>query len=289
MSTVETVAAWPRRIRNESEVPDGFARAFRGLDFGGPPFPLVLYSPAFSFDRHLEPATLLVLRDDDLACITSRDGAASTQRLNLRDAYLVERRTELLHSWICFRALGPSGLVSARADFNSVGLELYLPLLHEFRRRLYPAHAEAGEEPSKVFEQLATVNFKFMSLAQRSLMPGAEVRYSLLQNAVRFKVLGLFERVVVPGTMAIATQQELIVIREGEAKDAQPYAGLWTYLPLDRISRIDIFPLEGGERLIMDVVLPAGESIRSEFELSKYRELRALVECVRNSHPAIDG
>jgi len=289
MSSTETIEAWSRRIRDESAIPESFADAFRALDVSGPPFPDVLFSPTFRFDRYLEPATLLVHRGDLLACVSWRDGTAQTQRLSLRDVYFAERGTELLHSWICFRADGPSGLASVRADFNSVGLDLYLPLLHEFRRGLYPAAPGADQDISRPFEYLAGVNFKFMNLAQSSLEPGADVLHSLLQKAVRFKVLGLFERVVVPGSMAIATQRELILIREAEAKDAEQYGGIWTYLPLDQISRIEVFPHEGGGRLLMDVVLPEGESIRSEFELSKFRELRALLDCVRKSHPAIEG
>lgn len=291
MSTVEILAARPRRILDRADVPDVFSHAFDGLGVAGARFPLVLHSPSFRFSRHLAPANLLVHWDDVVACITWRDGAAMTRRLNLGDVHQAERGTERQHGWIGFHAHGPTGRSSVRADFNSVGLELYLPVLEAFRRRLYPRAPGPAEHQSGPFQDLEAVNHRLMDLAQHGLTSGAEVRYALQQNAVRFRALGLFDRILVPGSMAIATQQELILIREGEAgaEGDQPYAGVWTYLPLSRIARITAFPLEGGERLLMDITLQRGESIRSEYELGKHREVSALVECVRRSHPSVQG
>ncbi len=286
MSSGETIAAWPSRIRDESEVPEIFADAFRAVELHEGGFPLVLYSPAFRFDRYLEPATLLVRAGDRLTCLTWRRGRATTQSLKLGDVYRVERGTELLHSWIAFHAHGPSGHSSVRADFNTMGLGLYLPLLRELRTELYPVPG-SGANASTTFDHLATVNFKFMNLARESLEPGVEARAFVLQNVVRVRLLRLFDKVVIPASMAIATQQELILIREGDAQSHEYYGATWTYVRLDRLERISVFPLERGQALVMEAVLPGKERVRAEFELAKDAELRALVACVQGSHPSI--
>ena|SRR6267143_3440507 len=78
-----------------------------------------------------------------------------------------------------------------------------------------------------------------MNLGMYAVEPGMEVRRFSLQRAVYRKILGVLRRLRVARSLLIATQRELILIREGDDKDLGTYAGVWTYCRLDRIEDID--------------------------------------------------
>ena len=75
----------------------------------------------------------------------------------------------------------------------------------------------------------------------------------------------------------IATQSELIVIREGDRRSRE-YGGTWTYLLLDRIQRILVGRSEDRHLLEMKVVLPGSAVVTCEYAYDKEGEVRAFVD-----------
>jgi hypothetical protein len=124
-------------------------------------------------------------------------------------------------------------------DFNSVCGDLYRPVFHQYRGLLYAnERPDPAAERSK-FDCLNRPGYKFMNLGMYAVEPGMEVRWFSLQRAVYRKILGVLRRLRVARSLLIATQRELILIREGDDKDLGTYAGVWTYCRLDRIEAID--------------------------------------------------
>jgi hypothetical protein len=288
MSSVETLKGWARQIDSESEIPTYFLKAFEDLNLDALEFPLVLLSPAFKSDRDEMTEKLLVRSDERIACMERTKNRVKTTEVRVGDIHAAEWGTVLLHSWIGFHALGPAGPTSIRVEFNTVCRELFWPLLRDFRRRHRSGSLSALDHELSRFDHLNRIDFKFMNLARDSLEPGVAVRQFCLQGTVAHKVLGIFNVVRIPASVVIATQSELIVIREGDRR-SQEYGGIWTYLLLDRIQRILVGRNENRHLLEMKVVLPDDAVVTCEYAFDKEGEVNAFVDGVRKEKPSIRG
>jgi hypothetical protein len=288
MSSVETVKGWARQIHSESEIPAYFLKAFQNLNLDALEFPLVLLSPAFKFGRDEITEKLLVRCGERIACMDRRKDLVKTTEVSVGDIHSVEWGTVLLHSWIAFHALGPLGTASIRVEFNTVCHESFRPLLRDFRRRHRSGSPLALDQELSRFDHLNRINYKFMNLARDSLEPGVAVQQFCLQGTVAGKVLGIFNVVRIPASMVIATQSELIVIREGDRK-SQEYGGTWTYLLLDRIQQILVGRDEARHLLEMKVVLPGNAVVTCEYAYDKEGEVRAFVDGIRKEKSSIRG
>jgi hypothetical protein len=238
MSSTETLKGWARRIRSPVEVPDPFRQAF-WAEANGSAFPMVLYGPAAKFGRYEETPKLLVVDRDRVVCLDERQSGVERTEFRLTDVHTAEWGTALLHSWLRLDATGNRGSSSIQVDFNSVCHDLYRPVLQEYRGVLYANERTNADAERSKFDCLNRPAYKFMNLGKYSVEPGMEVRRFSMQQAVYRKILGVLRRLRAAGSLLIATQRELIVIREGDGKDAGTYEGVWTYCRLDRIEAID--------------------------------------------------
>jgi hypothetical protein len=288
MGSVDTFKTWASRITSESQIPDAFRETFRGLRLDAVIFPLVLFCPAFRFDRFESPPRLLVITERQIVCLERLKNAVVRVELRCEAIHAVEWGAVLLNGWIRFLGTGERGPASIRVDFNVCSRELFLPLLDEFRRQTYGGVEETEREggspihegPSP-FDVLRDSDYKFMSYARDTLRPGMEVRRHYLQSAVSERVLGLFERLRIAGSMLIATQRELIVIREGEGWAPGDYGGVWSYVPLDKIQGLELEAAPGRQVIQLGIRLPGETEITCDHLPENEGELRAFVEEVR--------
>ncbi len=284
MSSTDTFGTWASRIGSESEIPESFIAAYKDLHLSARQFPLVLYSPVFKFDRHENPPKLLISTEGRIVCLNDKGGQVERTELSLDDVYSAEWGTVLLKSWICFNAQGEQGASSIRVEFNSTSRDLYLPILKEYRSRHY-AGAEASHAPPE-FDQLNRVNYKFMNFARASMEKGVEVRQVYLHGTVSTKILGMFSKIRIAASMAIATQKELIIIREGDEKTVGYLGGIWSYFHLEKIKRV-YFERAEKDILEMRVVLPGDTVAVCEYSPEKEHEIASFLEGVRRSNPHI--
>jgi hypothetical protein len=238
MSSTETLQGWARRIASPDEVPDPFQKEFRATARGSA-FPVVLYGPAFKSGRYEETAKLLVVDGDRVVCLDDQRTGVERTELSLKEVHTAEWGTVLLHSWLRLDATGNRGPASIHVDFNTVCHELYRPVLDHYRERLYASDRADADAESAKFECLKRPSYKFMNLGKYTVVPGMTVRRFSLQRAVYRTILGVLRRLRAAGSLLIATQRELILIREGDGKDLSTYAGVWTYCRLDRIEAIE--------------------------------------------------
>lgn len=289
MGSVETFNTWASRISSEGELPDEFRLPFRALRLAADVFPLVLFSPLFKCDGFENPPKLLVIADDQIICLERLRNAVVKVELRADEVHSVEWGTVLLDSWIRFLGQRERGPASIRVDFNTASRDLFLPVLEEYRRKHYEGSEDACDHDPAPFDGLNRIDFKFMNYARQTLRPGVEVRHHCLQGAVSNKILGVFETLKIPASMLIATQKELIVIREGDGEVVGRYGGIWDYVLLDRIRRIRIQRPAARDVLQLEIQLPGDSSLACEYLPEKEREIRDFVDAVRKAQPGIGG
>jgi hypothetical protein len=108
------------------------------------------------------------------------------------------------------------------------------------------------------------------------LIPGEKIIDALWQPEIRNKLLTLlgrsFFRTVAMTHLLILTERELIVIREDETsprwRDESRYGGVWTYIPLDKITSVSLVPKET-KLLALVIHLPENDSLESWFVASQ--------------------
>ncbi len=230
-----TVRAWPRRVDPAGPIPHPFHRSYLALDLVGPEVPTIVYGPRLRFGKYESTSKLLVWSGRRVACLDARRGGVVTTLLNLDELYLVEWGQALLEGWLRLAAHGHAGHASARTEFNTVGRDLYLPLLAAARLRAYAAEPRSHANPTDDLSPLLAVDYRFVGFGRQALLPGAELRRHFFQPRVTGPFLRVFDQTRVRATLLLATQAELIAIQEGEGHGTGRYGVTFTYLPLRRI------------------------------------------------------
>ena len=283
MSSTETAQGWARPISSEAQIPEPFRDACLALDLGEP-FPGALYGPGFGFGRYRETPKLLMQIGDRLICLDAKRRGIERSELRFGDVHTVQSGTVLLHSWLRFEAHGMHGPGRVHVDFNTVCRDLYQPVLEEYLRQLYVGCECNLEHERAKFNEFLRVDYKFMNLGRAALQPGAEVRRFLLQPRLSRKYLWLLRRTLVPPSLLIATQRELIIVDEGEGRkasrdDSGPYARIWTHLRLDRVQRLwtEAVTASGEEVAQLRVLMRGGASMTVRFGKALESELVAAV------------
>ncbi|HVO18181.1 MAG TPA: hypothetical protein VMU15_02930 [Anaeromyxobacter sp.] len=272
-----TVRAWPRRVDPAGPIPHPFHRSFMALELGGAEAPSILYGPRLRFGRYESTAKLLVWSGRRAACLDARRGGVVTTLMNLDEVSVVEWGQALLEAWLRIAAHGPTGHAVLRAEFNTVGRDLYLPLLLAARAALY-AGAPAAADRRERLDPLLSVDYRFVGFGRQALLPGAELRRSLFQPRVTEPFLRLFDQTRVRATLFLATQAELIVVQEGEGRGPGRYGVTWTYLPLARIAQVVLSPDPARRVLLMRAMLPGEAEVRWELDTASEDAARAFLQ-----------
>lgn len=261
-----TVRGWPRRVEPAEPIPHPFQRAFRALQLPAGEAPVLLYSPRLRFGPHESTAKLMVWAGDRVACLDARRGGVVTSALALETIHEVEWGQALLETWLRLAAPGPAGSTVIRVELNTVGRDLYLPLLAAVRARFYAgAHLSLADERAKLNPLMGT-DYRFVGFGRQALQPGAELQRYWFQARVARPLLGMFHQVRVPALLLMVTQAELILVQEQAARGAGRYGATWTFLPLARIQGIDVAADPARGVLLLRVRLPGGAEHRCELD-----------------------
>jgi hypothetical protein len=183
----------------------------------------------------------------------------------------------LLQSWIKISGIAREGvLATTTLKFNSVTDSLFAPFIDQIRGAAGDLADADREAEIRTLDSRVQSNFKFRNYARRSLMPGEKIIDALWQPEIRNKLLTLlgrsFFRTVAMTHLLILTERELIVIREDETsprwRDESRYGGVWTYIPLDKITSVSLVPKET-KLLALVIHLPENDSLESWFVASQ--------------------
>jgi len=276
-----TRASWARHIPTYAAVPPAYRAFFEPLQAAGQNMPYAILAPSYEGFLHRGTEKLVCALGQEIHVLEKAGNTFQAQCFPLPAISYVEFRAVLLdaHVKIC-------GLADRNAPacctirFNAVGDYLFRPIVEAIRR----AAAGAGETDRgwerEGFDHLARVNYKFMSYARHSLLPGETVVRSLLQPEIREGVLTLlgrtYYRTISSTHMTILTDCELITIHEEQRRGPDRYGGVWRFVPLSRIVALSLAEQEGG-LLCLTIALPGSASLGCLFEASAQQELEQLI------------
>ncbi len=272
-----TVRGWPRRVEPAGPIPHPFSRAFKALQLPAGEPPVILYGPRLRFGPHESTAKLMVWAGDRLACLDARRGGVITSTLSLDSVHQVEWGQALLETWLRLAGAGPEGTAVVRVELNSIGRDLYLPLLGAVRARFYAGkHLSLSDERAKL-NPLVSTDYRFVGFGRLALQAGAELHRYWFQPRVGRPLLGLFHQVRVPALLVMVTQAELILIQEQSPRGAGRYGAIWTFLPLSRVRGVELAPDAARGVLLLRVLLPGGAEHRCELDPAGEVGLRAFL------------
>lgn len=277
----QTMRSWARRVESLDETPAIYRDFFSA--FPADPFPYTVLTPTYDGFLQRENQKLVCSPDErifilekirnDLTCLCFAAGDVSS----------VEMGVILLQAWITLRGTASDGrLLSATLKFNAVTEYLFQPILAKIRGEPTGVGGPAGRRAElQKFDYLGDLNFKFMNFGRGSILPGETVLSIVLQPEIRADLVRLFgrsiSRTVAVAHLTILTDRELIIIRDTSAEKGIRYGGVWTYIPLSKITSVSLTPT-GNNLLTLSVHLPGGDRIESLFSPATRPEVDDLVE-----------
>jgi hypothetical protein len=238
----------PRVISSYDEIPAGFLPAFPGADACFPYTVLIPADEQSPFRKSVNPQ-MLCLYDDRLISLEAIQGEVQTSEYALNSITSVEHGHVLLHSWMTIH----SGLRSKSFSFSSSVEQVFSPIIKALRGTadLRETEASAAQQQAEIAKlgYLWKRNIKYFNYARQSLAPGATVQGSVYQGDIPLSKLNVFNKPVfssyLSGHLAVLTDRELIFIKESEeirAIHETSYGGMFTYIPVEKIQRVEFEP-----------------------------------------------
>jgi hypothetical protein len=268
----QTRLSWARQVESYDELPATYHDRLKAL-LRDRPLPHAVLTSTFPGYLHRENEKLVFSLDRQLYVWERIKNDLNCACYALEDIQTLEVGTVLLYAWLGIRGIASDGaLTTSLLKFNGVNDWLFAPFIQEIRG-IAGDWVEADRELEiQKLDNRVQPNFKFRNYARRSLMPGEKTIDALWQPEIRHKLLTLvgrsFFRTIAMTHLLILTDQELIVIREDKDsprwRDESRYGGVWTYIPLDKITSISLTAKEPN-LLILSIHLPENDRLESLF------------------------
>jgi hypothetical protein len=277
---------WARVLKTPEEVPSFFREFCETIRDGGRQFPYTIFCPPDRFGFRKTTPKLICLSEETVAIAEKVKHELRTAVYPLSRITYLETGHSLLYAWFTLYCPGAAAL---KIEYCAVVKQLFQPLFARIRAAL---PAESLPEPGDHQAELAKLNiysrqnYKFMNFAKQSILPGETVLQSLLQPEVHLPYLKFFQRTLVGNHLTVLTDRELIAIRDlariGKYY-AMRYGGVWNFIPLTRIVRIQLAPddasaVPGGRMLLLRLELEGSGTITLPFHEAQQPGLQALAE-----------
>jgi hypothetical protein len=278
-----TKLSWAIHIKSYADVPDIYKSFFEPFLADGYEFPYTVLTP--SYERYIHKTTEKLISDfgHDIYVLERKGDSFDTQCYPIDGISYIEFETALLAS--SFTICGVTNQrvhTSSSLKFNTVTDYLFNPILKKVRPvPIASKNVDQSAEAEK-FNRLVDVNFKFMSLAKRSLLDGEKVVQFILQPDIQERPLTFLKinyyRTISATHMSILTDRELIIIREDvkQRKDDR-YGGFWDYIPLNKIKSLSVSE-KAGDLVGLTVQLPEDTRFELLFQTSAKEELHQLLD-----------
>jgi hypothetical protein len=286
--------SWARTVKSYDDVPDVYRYAFETLVNEAGEFPYAVLTPSYRgfMKRGKEK---LVACIGDKVCVLEETGNDLITTCYPHDGIsCVEVGALLLQFWIEIRGTtAAGGLSSTRLEASAVTQDFLLPIVDRIRVSQNGVGEADWDVERDKFDYLASVNYKFMSYARRSIMRGEKVVHHVLQPEIRSEMLRMFGRSLYRTLSAphitILTDREMILIRDGADKwwdSGIKYGGVWSYIPLNKITSVSL-TREMANVLALSVGLPDGDTRKLLFAASNRDEVIALLGKLADSRPGM--
>jgi hypothetical protein len=280
-----TEQSWAHEVSSPAEIPAVYLPFFESLPIPTGTFPPAILTPTYAYRgfRRRVPEKLVTLAGNSVYVAENRASGLAITEHQIEQVNCVEVATMLLYSWITIHSVAEGGPVATKIEFNSVNMGLFQPLILAMRHNR-PATAGGANPERDKFACLINQDFKFMNYARKSLLAD-EVVYTFIHQPeiakLLFKAWGvILQRTIVPTHICILTDKELILIRE-ELKRwwsvGPNYGGIWQYVPLSRISSMQVRP-QGDELVALSITLQGGQEMETLFAAAHRDKLQHLID-----------
>jgi hypothetical protein len=292
----KSISSWAKRVRSYTDVPEAFRDFFRALPDVGSDFPYTLLMPAYrvGFLRRTKPKLVCSL-GDDLYVLEQDEGQLICTCFPIAYISAIEVGRILLRAWVNLRGITREGLPACVAfEFNAVSLNLFDPILKQFRGYTEEMAGGDVEQERAKFKYLLNLNFKFMNYGRFTILAGERVTYTLLQPEISQEVVRLLGRVffrsVSAAHLSILTDRELILIRDSEGhtwRSGIKYGSVWHYLPLNRIRGVSLTQI-ADDKLRLSIHLPYNERVSALFAAENAHGVKLLINYLEVCCPALE-
>lgn len=280
-----TRASWAKRATSLDKIPEGFQDSFKALLGDTRAWPYTLLMPTYEGFIRQENARLVCSLGDNIHVLESAMNGITCASFPIQDISLVEQGEILLYAWVKICGIAGDGVPrSCTLKFNAVTDYMFAPIIDKIRSAAGGLEeADRSRELAK-FDYLSRLNFKFMSYARGSLLPGEKVVYTILQPEMRRKTLTVLRwslsRIISTARLCILTDRELILIREEEqsqfSRDAR-YGGARCFIPLNKIRSVSLTRRED-DLLALSICLAGSDPVDCLFSTSNEREVGLLLD-----------
>lgn len=282
----QTKSSWARPITSYTAVPPVYQGFFEPLRAEGQDFPYAVLTPSYEVFLHRAAEKLACMFGQAIHILERSGNTFEAYCFPLAGISYVEVRTVLLDSHLKICGVTDQGVAACcTLRFNAITDYLFKPIVERIRLAAMEARGTTLASERETFDYLVRVNYKFMSYARHSLLPGEKVIHTILQPEIRESVLTLlgktFDRTVSPTHMSILTDGELITIREERRRGGEDrYGGVWDYIPLNKIIALSVSE-KGNNLLGLSIQLPESACLDYLFQASAKQELEQLLDRVK--------
>jgi hypothetical protein len=280
----QTMQSWARLVETLDEVPEVYRISYRALAGENEPLPYTVFAPPQGGPKGKTNEWLVWELDGTFNVLEHLDGQILHSVFRYEDITSLEQGNILLYSWFTITGRTITGTdATITVKFNEATLRHFEPFFRAMRPTPEATLPDARSQEQSKFDLLAKENYKFMSLARASLLPGERVIQTLYQPEIREKVPGILgrntHRTRFQAHLIVLTDSEMVLIADAEriaGKKKSKYGGVHNFLPLRSLSAGLVEEQPDGLLKVIFQVIP---DIRFErfLEPSKLPEVKHLI------------
>lgn len=279
MSSSESFSTWPVIIRNSTELPSVFQRMTSRET--NESWPYCIYIPKY-YTNSLKPnndnsETVIMLLENNVSIGVLSRGILKKTEINYKSIQFLKKEITLLYGMLDLTYLKRGNFESISFNFNTAQEELFVPIIERIRKEntginLYKTKKNFDIE----YLSLKNDNLKFFNYSNTVFKNSSPI-HTIFQPRVIIDVNGISSSTIVDTKVLHMTDNELIVIEEPNSilQNTQKHGGTWTYIPLSKVSEIELEHDEEFELEVtkLNIILSNNFSYSIDFAEDKEIEL----------------
>jgi hypothetical protein len=276
----QTKRSWARVADSLSSIPVYYQDQIEVIAAAHGCFPYSIVTPTYEGFLAKESEKVICAFSDKLYVLSNHSGIIDTQTVVYSAITYIQHASVLLKSWLKWTVVEPgSSPEEFVIRYNSASERCFRPLLKLMRSNWRGQPSPAVHIGTQCLQYIEQLDYKMYNYAVSSLLPGQQLHSCLYQSAVQQDLIRLpraiLSRTISPAHLAIMTDDELILISDGEhAKwhSHRRYGGIWTIIPLSKIDNISI--AEDTKRLLtVKYGLINGETLSRKYRIDNQAKI----------------
>lgn len=279
MSSTITMKNWAIKIADIEELPQHFKPGAEDLLNYYKGETSIIYAPSKDHND-----AVLILLDEEVVVLEKQGEDIKTARFSMEEVQLVQMGSVLLDSWLKVCGKTDRSHSCETVYFNTVMDALFEPVMETLRRKMLQLANKEAPIENEQLNDLKEISLKFYNYGTMSLLPGQRVLACAYQPGVKLSFWKRGSGRETEPHLLILTEEELLMIKEtAERKKTvtQKYSGIWTHIPLVKISTIDLAPGndEWGELIIQ---LEGQKDLTLHYQADHMEKAQQLIETLRS-------